>query len=324
VSNYKNGEKEENGRQVMNTKVCVVTRAASGLGKAVALELAKSGAMVILIPRDPERGARVQREISNATDNPNVELELGDLSNLSSVRNLAVILLNQHEKIDVLINNPAVYRKQRRVTVDGYEEMFAANHLGPYLLTRHLIDSLRASSSGRIIMVTAPSATQLDFDDLQGERQFNPLKAYGASKMANLLFTFQLADRLQDTNIRVNAVNPGLVRSSLLEEIPVPLRYPAWLVASRPEQAAREIVRLAAEPEFENTHGKFFRKGEEVEPPAYALDSEVQQRLWEISETLTDADEPAANYDPTGSAAMHNDKEVPAEMIRPKDVPPRQ
>lgn len=308
----------------MNSKVCVVTRAATGLGKAVAHELAKTGATVILIARDPEQGARVQQEITSATNNPNVELELGDLSNLSSVRNLAVILLNQHEKIDVLINNPAAYRRQRGVTVDGFEEMFAANYLGPYLLTRHLLDSLQASDSARIIMVTAPSATELDFDDLQGERQFNPLKAYGASKMANLLFAFQLADRLQDSNIRVNAVNPGLVRSGPLEEFSAPLRYLLWWIASPPARPAGEIVRLALAPEFENSHGKFFRKGEEVEPPAYALDSVVQQRLWELSEALTDADEPAANYDPTGSVAMHNDKEIPAGMIRPKDVPPRQ
>jgi len=307
----------------MNTKVYVVTGATSGLGKAVALELARTGATVILVARDPERGAQVQREISNATNNSNVELELCDLSNLSSVRNLAVILKNQYDKIDVLINNAGVYKRRRAVTLDGFEEMFAANYLGPYLLTRYLLDRLRSSSSARIINVTAPSTTELNFDDLQGEGQFNPLNAFGATKMANLLFTFELARRLQDTNIRVNAVHPGLVRSSLMREAPAPLRFLIWLTSSAPEQAARDVVSLATEPEFENTHGKFIRKGEEVEPPAYALDPDVRQKLWEVSENLTDADEPAANYDPTGSVAMHNDKEIPAGIIRPQDEPPQ-
>lgn len=307
----------------MSTKVFVVTGATSGLGKAVALELARTGATVILVARDPERGAQVQREISNASNNPNVELELCDLSNMSSVRNLALILKNRYDKIDVLINNAGVYKRQRSVTVDGYEEMFAANHLGPYLLTRHLLDSLQASSSARIINVTAPSTTELDLDDLQGEGQFNSLNAFGATKMANLLFTFELARRLQDTNIRVNAVNPGLVRSSLMQEAPVPLRFLIWLIASPPGQAAKEIVELATEPGFENAHGKFLRRAREVEPSGYALDPGVQRRLWEISEELTDADEPAANYDPTGSVAMHNDKDIPAGIIRPQDEPRR-
>lgn len=307
----------------MNTKVYVVTGATSGLGKAVALELARTGATVILVARDPEHGAQVQREISNAINNPNVELELCDLSNLSSVRNLAVILKNQYDKIDVLINNAGVYKRRRAVTLDGFEEMFATNHLGPYLLTRYLLDRLRSSNSARIINVTAPSTTELNFDDLQGEGQFNPLNAFGATKMANLLFSFELARRLQDTNVRVNAVHPGLVRSSLMREAPAPLRFLIWLIGSAPEQAARYVVSLATESAFENTHGKFLRKGEEVEPPAYALDPDVQQRLWEVSENLTDADEPAANYDPTGSVAMHNDKEIPAGIIRPQDEPPQ-
>ena len=307
----------------MKSKICVVTDATSGLGKAVALELAKTGATVILVARDPDQGPLVQREISNAADNPNIELELCDLSNMSSVRNLAVILKNQYDKIDVLVNITGVYKRGRGVTVDGYEEMFAANYLGPCLLTRYLLDSLQASDSATILNVTAPSTTELDFDDLQSERKFNSLNTFGAAKMAILLFTFELADRLQDTNIRVNALNPGLVRTSLMEEIPVPLRFLAWLIASPPRQAAEEIVRLAVDPRFQNTHGKFLRRGEEIEPPAYALDPILRQRLWEISEKLTDASKPAANYDPTGSVAMQNDKEVPAGMIRPQDEPQR-
>lgn len=305
----------------MNPKVYVVTGATSGLGKAIAFGLARTGGTVVLVAREPERGAQVQKEITNAAQNPNVELELCDLSNMSSVRNLALILQNKYEEIDGLVNNEAVYKRRRSVTVDGYEEMFAANHLGPYLLTRHLLERLRASDSARIVNITAPSTTELDFEDLQSEKRFNSWKAFGATKMANLLFTFELARLLKDTGIRVNAVYPGLVRSSLMKETFAPIRFLTWLFSSSPEHAADEVVKLATAPEFENTHGKFFRRGKELEPPAYALDPDVQQRLWKVSETLTDASEPAANYDPTGSVAMHNNKDIPAGMIRPQDEP---
>jgi NAD(P)-dependent dehydrogenase (short-subunit alcohol dehydrogenase family) len=305
----------------MNTNVYMVTDATSGLGKAIVLGLAKTGATVIMVARDDTHSAQLEREISQAVQNPNVDLQLSDLSILSSVRNLAVILNNKYDKIDVLINNAGSYKRRRALTVDGYEEMFATNHLGPYLLTRLLLDRLLASGPARIINVTAPSTSQLNFDDLQSERHFNSQNAFGATGMANLLFTLELARRLENTGIRVNAFHPGLVRSSLLKEAFAPVRFLAWLFSSSPGRAADEVVRMATAPEFENTHGKFLRRGKEVEPPAYALDPGVQQRLWEISEKLTDASEPPANYDPTGSVAMHNDKELPAGLIRPQDEP---
>lgn len=306
----------------MNTKVYMVTGATSGLGKAIALELAKTGENVIMVARDPERGARVQREISTAAQNPDMDLQLCDLSIMSSVRNLAMILNNRYEKIDVLINNAGVYKRRRSVTVDGYEEMFAANHLGPFLMTYLLLDRLLASGSARIINVTAPATNPLNFEDLQGEKQFNSLNAFGATKMANLLFTQELARRLENSGVRVNAFHPGLVRSSLMKESFAPIRLLTRLYSSSPDRAAEEIVKLATAPEFENTHGKFLYRGKEIEPPAYALDPGVQQRLWEISEELTGASEPAANYDPTGSVAMHNDKDIPPGLIRPQDEPP--
>lgn len=305
----------------INRNIHVVTGATSGLGKAVALALAKTGGTVVLVARDPERGAQVEKEIATASENFNVELQLCDLANLSSVRNLAVILNNKFDKIDVLVNNAGVYKRQRTMTVDGFEEMFAANHLGPFLLTNLLLDRLRASPSARIINITAPSTTPIYFDDLQSERHFNSLNAFGSTKTANLLFTRELARRLQDTNIRVYAFHPGLVRSALMKEGPIFIRILTRLFSSPPDRAADEVAQLASVPEFAGLHGKFIHKGKEIEFPAYAMEEANQRQLWEISETLTDATEPPQNYDPTGSVAMHNEKDLPAGLIRPEEDP---
>src|SRR5215213_10571613 len=206
----------------MLKKVFVVTGASSGIGKALAIDLARTGETVVIVSRDAERGKAALGEIGAATQNPNLDLQLCDLSILSSVRNLAEILQSRYPAIDVLINNASVYKRNRVVTVDGFEEMFAANHLGPFLLTNLLLEQLQAAvqsnGSARVLNITAPSTVPLNFDDLQGERTFNSLSTFGATKMANLLFTFELARRLENTGITVNAIHPGLARSGIMRE----------------------------------------------------------------------------------------------------------
>jgi NAD(P)-dependent dehydrogenase (short-subunit alcohol dehydrogenase family) len=303
----------------MNTKVYMVTGVTSGLGKAIALELAKTGETVILVARDSNRAAQVEKEISALSQNPNLDMQLCDLSNLSSVRNLGTILKSRYSNIDVLINNAGIYKKVRGTSVDGYETMFATNHLGPFLLTYMLMDRLLASGTARIINITAPSTTELNFDDLQGERSFNSLNAFGATKMANLLFTFELARRMENTGVTVNAVHPGLVRSGLMKDAFAPVRLLSWLFSAPPSRAAQDVLKLALDPEFEYTNGKFLSRGKVIDPPAYALDPANGVKLWEVSETLTNAMEQGPNYDPTGSVAMYNDKELPEGLIRPED-----
>ncbi len=305
----------------MTTKVYMITGVASGLGKAIALALAKTGETVILVVRDADRGTEVVKKIAAATGNSNLDLQLCDLANLSSVRNLATIINNRYEKIDVLINNASVYRKNRETTMDGYERMFATNHLGPFLLTYMLMDKLIASGSARIINIAAPSSTQLNFDDLQSEKNFNSLTAFGASKMANLLFTYELARRMEGRGIKVNAVHPGLVRSGLMKEAFAPLQWVLWLFSSSPNRAAEDILQLATSPEFETTSGKFLHKGKEMQAAAYALNPAMQLKLWTISEALTKASEQRPNYDPTGSVAMYDDHDIPEGLIRPEDEP---
>jgi len=307
--------------EAANPKVYMVTNVRSVLGKAIALGLAMTGATVLIVAKDQSHGSGVEHEITLASQSPNVELQLGDLSNLSSVRNLAEVIKSKYDKIDGLILNNSVYRKQYSVTVDGFEEMFAANYLGPFLLTNLLLDRLRASNSARIVNLTAPTTTQLDFDDLQNERQFNSIKTFNATRAANLLFTYELARRLENSNVTVNALYPGLVRSEILKEAPLLNRLLAWLFAIKPGKAAEEIVSAVTGPVLENKHGTFLRQGEEVQTSDYFLDTGIQQKLWEISETLTDAKYLGPNYDPTGSVTMYNDKEIPKGLIRPEEDP---
>lgn len=276
----------------MENKISVVTGASSGIGKALVLAFAKRGETVVMVARDAERGQTALEDIRSQTGNTNVDLQLCNLAVLSSVRNLAEILKSKYEKINLLINNAGVYRQKRTVTVDGFEEMFAANHLGPFLLTNLLLELLQvavqADGSAHILNITAPSTTKLNFEDLQGEKHFGALNTFGATKMANLLFTMELARRLEKTGITVNAIHPGLVRSSLLKEAAAPLRFLTWLASSSPEKAAASILQVATSPDFEKTTGKFFHKTREIQPDAYAYDRDAQQQLWNVSEMLTD------------------------------------
>lgn len=275
----------------MTDKVFVVTGVTSGIGKALALGLARLGAGVMLVAPDAERGDMVEEEIKSQAQNPKVELVLSDLSSLSSVRNAAAIIKSKNESIDVLINNAAIYKRRRELSTDGFELMFVTNHLGPFLLTHLLLDPLMTSGSARILNITAPSTVEPNFDDLQGEKNFSFLKSFGATKMMNLLFTFELARRLESTSVRVNAVHPGLARSSLMNETSGLMRFFVRLAAPSAERLAGDIIRVAMDPEFENVTGRFFYKAKEIEAPAFAHDSEAQKRLWEISSDLVGVSE---------------------------------
>lgn len=275
----------------MANKVIVLTGVTSGIGKALALDLAKTGETIVMVARDQERGEAARNEIGRAAQNQNLDLQLCDLSVLSSVRNLAEILKSRYPTIHVLINNASVYKRRRAVTVDGFEEMFAANHLGPFLLTNLLLEQLQAAvqanGSARVLNITAPSTVPLNFDDLQNEKNFNSLTAFGETKMANLLFTFELARRLENTGITVNAIHPGLTRSGLMREGSFLVRLLTRLASSPPEKMTGPILQAALGQEFEKTTGKFLHAGKEIDSAAYAHDRDAQQRLWELSERLT-------------------------------------
>jgi NAD(P)-dependent dehydrogenase (short-subunit alcohol dehydrogenase family) len=271
----------------MKGKVCLVTGASSGLGKAIASALARRGATVVLACRDQARGEAARADIISATGGLDVDLVLVDLSQQSSVRHAADIVIAKYERLDVLVNNAAVYVPRRTTTPEGLETMFATNHLGPFLLTNLLLDRLKASAPARILVITAPSTTQLNFDDLQSEQRFSPLWAFGATKMANLLFTYELARRLEGTGVTGNAVHPGIVKTNLMRGAPLPIRWLSRLGAMPPEKAAVAIADLAASRDVDAVTGKFFKGMQVIESSPYSHNQDVQHRLWDVSAALT-------------------------------------
>ena len=279
----------------MSQRVFLVTGATSGIGKAIAFGLAKTGETVLLVARNQEKRNIVYEEIMTEIQNPNVDALVCDLSSIGSIKNFGAHLKSKYPKINVLINNAAVVKRERKTNVDGYELMFVTNHLGPFLLTHLLLDSLKASDSARILNITAPSTVKLNFEDLQSKESFKYLDVFGVTKMMNLLFTFELARRLEGTEVTANAVHPGLARSSLMHESPAIMRWLVWLAAAPPERVAADIVRLAILPEFEKINGKFLHKTKEIKAPSYARDRMVQKKLWDISLELSGLSKEAAN-----------------------------
>jgi NAD(P)-dependent dehydrogenase (short-subunit alcohol dehydrogenase family) len=271
----------------MRGKVCLVTGSSSGLGKATALGLAQLGATVILGCRDKQRGEAALAEIRKESSNQMVELMLLDLALQDSVRSMVTEFEKRYDQLDVLINNAGIFKNRRILTTDGLEMMFATNHLGPFLLTNLLLDKLKGSASARILSITAPSTTPLNFDDLQGEKRFNAYTAFGASKMCNLLFTYELARRLGGTHITANAIHPGLVKSGIMREAAPPIRWFTYLISTAPQKAAQTPIYYASSPEVEGITGLFFRSRQAIESNSYSTNQEVQKRLWDVSVALT-------------------------------------
>ncbi len=272
---------------LLSKKICMVTGASGSIGKAVALRLAQSGASVLLVCRDQAKGNAVREDILSGTGNGSVEVLLCDLSSQGSIRDMVKTFSQAYQKLDVLLNTAAVFLNHKVETSDRLEMMFATNHLGPFLLTNLLIDSLKAAAPARVITVTAPSTTKLDFDDLQSATHFGALNTFGATKTANLLFTYELARRLKGSGVTANALHPGLVRSNLMHEAPFIIRWLAKLTSRSPKGAAEALMYLSSSPEVEDVTGRFFKGMKLSESSSYSRDPENQKRLWEISAALT-------------------------------------
>jgi len=271
---------------VMNGKVCVVTGANAGLGKAIATGLAHMGAAVVLACRDRARGEAARDAIRAATGNDGVELMLVDLASQQSIRAMADEFKQRYHRLNVLVNNAAIFTTRRTLTPDGLELMFATNHLGPFLLTNLLLDMLRAGAAARVVNITAPSTSRLYFDDLQGEGVFRAVDAFGASKMCNLLFTYELARRLDRSGVTANAVHPGLVKSNLLHEAPAAVRWMFQLFSAPPERAARGPLYVASSRDLAGVAGKFFKHKRKIDSNRYSHNQQVQRQLWDASAAL--------------------------------------
>ena len=275
----------------MRGRICLVTGATRGIGRATAEALAKSGAHVLLHGRDSASVGAVCREMIRYGQVTGV---VGDLSSLAAVRKLATEIAAQYPRLDVLVHNAGTGTRRRQVTVDGYERTFAINHLAPFLLTNLLLERLKAGKAARVVTVSsmAHRGAALDFDDLNWEkRKFKGLGAYGASKLANILFTVELASRLAGSGVTANCLHPGVVATNIFTafggrtgKVFTVLFRPFML---SPADGAKTSVYLASSPEVANVTGKFFDKCREVTPTAAAQDLGVAKRLWEISAKLT-------------------------------------
>jgi NAD(P)-dependent dehydrogenase (short-subunit alcohol dehydrogenase family) len=280
-------------QSAMQGKICLITGANSGIGKATALGLAKLGATVVLVSRDRARGEQAQSEIKAQSGNPNIDLLLADLSSQKSIRQLADDFKQRYSQLHVLINNAGVFSPRKRLTVDGIDMVFAVNQLAPFLLTNLLLDVPKASAPARIVNVSSGSheANYLKLDDLQSEKHYRPMRAYGQSKLALVLFTYELARRLEGTGVTANCLHPGFVATNIAQRgLPPPVRLlakPIFLFGISPEQGARTSIYLASSPDVEGVTGKYFVKSVPKQSAPLTHDESLQHKLWQVCAVMT-------------------------------------
>jgi len=271
-------------------KTCLITGATSGIGRAAAVDLGRMGAKLVLVGRNRALGEELVREIQRA-GNREVELMVADLESQAQLRKLATDFLASGKPLHVLMNNAGVFNMKRRLTGDGLEQVFAVNHLAYFMLTMLLLDRIKESAPARIINVSSDlhQRATLNFADLGGERSYGGMSSYSQSKLANILFTYELARRLAGTGVTVNAVHPGAVATNLARNNG--LTTMAWKLAGTfmksPATGARTQVFLASAPEVEGVTGKYFIDSREARSSAESHDAAIARRLWEVSAQLT-------------------------------------
>jgi len=277
----------------VNGRVCAITGASSGLGYETALALARRGATVAMLCRSEERGEQARAAITAKTGNADLHVVHCDHANLDTVRSAAAELLARFDALHVLVNNAGLMLSQRRITVDDLEETFQVNHLSAFLLTDLLRDRLVASAPARVITVSsvAHRAGLLDFDDLQSVRFYDGWSVYARSKLANVLFTYELARRLQGTSVTANTLHPGIVRTGfghnnglVMQAFMTVTQLPPLAVSSR--RGARTQVWLAAAPEVEDCSGRYYVRRRERRSSRTSHDADSQRRLWDASVAL--------------------------------------
>jgi NAD(P)-dependent dehydrogenase (short-subunit alcohol dehydrogenase family) len=281
----------------MDGKTVIITGGNSGIGKAAAVELAQAGARVIITARNERRGTAAVADIEAASGSSTVELSLFDLADLSSVRTGAADLLARCPRIDVLLNNAGLILTERTLSADGYESTFAINHLGPFLLTELLRQRLVDSAPSRIVNVASTAHNfarrGMVFDDLMAERSYGQMEVYGRSKLANILFTNELAKRLAGTGVTANSLHPGSVATGYARDGDT-TGFMSWGVkviapfSLTPEKGARTSVYLCSSRDVEGVTGKYFVKCREKRPSANARDEAAATRLWDVSEQLVE------------------------------------
>ena len=272
-------------------RVCLVTGANSGLGFATATGLARLGATVIMLCRNIDRGSAARDRVRTETGNENVSLVVADLASLDQVRRAAAEIAREHTHLHVLVNNAGIQARRRRVTIDGFEETLTVNHLAPFLLTSLLAPLLRASAPARVVTVASrvERMGRIHFDDLQLEHPYGPVRAYAQSKLANIMFTYELAARLAGTGVTANCLHPGYVNTGLMRESPDWMRALWRPFLPDADRGAATALYLAAAPNVATVTGGYFECCRPARSSRRSYDVAARRRLWDMSAALTGA-----------------------------------
>jgi NAD(P)-dependent dehydrogenase (short-subunit alcohol dehydrogenase family) len=275
----------------MQGKVVLVTGATNGIGLVTARELARLGGQVTIIGRNAAKCAEISERIRMQTGEL-VGTIVADLSTLAGIRQAAATFKKTHQQLNILVNNAGGMFTKRVLTPDGFEYTFALNHLNYFLLTKLLLDMLKASAPARIINVSsdAHERAKINFENLQGEKHYAGLQAYGQSKLANLLFTYELARRLEGTSVTANAVHPGVVATGFARNNGPVYNIGTWIAGRlffrRPERGAETSIYLASSPEVEGVSGKYFVDCRECQSKPQSHDRATAEKLWQVSEEM--------------------------------------
>ena len=276
----------------MKNKVCIVTGANAGIGLETTRELAKKGATVVMVCRNQERGEKALEDIQNSTGNKQIYLFIADLSSQKQIRAFASEFLERFDRLDVLVNNAGVFLPSHQLTEDGFEATFAINHLAYFLLTHLLLDVIKQTPESRIVNVSSNAhlSASINFDALENVNPYNGYVAYGQSKLANVLFTYELARQLEGTGVTCNALHPGVVATNIANHgtsfFTVFFRLFSPFFKS-PSSGAATSVYLATSPEVANISGKYFADRAEKKSSTVSYNTAHAKKLWDISTRLT-------------------------------------
>jgi NAD(P)-dependent dehydrogenase (short-subunit alcohol dehydrogenase family) len=277
----------------LTDKICMITGANSGIGKETALALAKMGAQIIMVCRDARKGEKVRRKIVEQSGNKSIDLMLADLSSKKSIRDLAQEFNKKYDRLQVLVNNAGTVFAKRTMTADGIEATFAVNHLGYFLLTNLLLDVLKKSAPSRIVNVSSGAHKYgcIDFNDLYIDKNYKTMTAYSQSKLANILFSYELARRLNQTGVTVNCAHPGMTRTNIWQHASNSLVMKLFLrlyalTFKNVREGAETVIYLASAEEVEGVSGKYFIEKNIAESSPESYDISVAEKLWEVSAKL--------------------------------------
>lgn len=283
----------------MKGKICMITGANSGIGKATAIGLAKMGATIVMVCRNKERGEQALKDIRRKSNNESVYLVLADLSSQKAIHQLVKDFKEKYQHLHVLINNAGLNLSKRILTEDGIETTLAVNYLAPFLLCNLLLDPLEAGKPARIVNITSSvQAKSIDFDNLNGEKHYRQLKVYAMSKLAVIIFTYEFARRFDGNGVTINCLHPGYVRTNMIRNFRKFVKYffPfISLFVRSPKRGAKTSIYCASSPEVEGVSGKYFKKRKEAKSVKASYDEELAKELWDVSVELTNLNSEKSN-----------------------------